>query len=248
MRPCPHCGADVGDASPAYCPTCRGPLLGQRTEIPPPPPGVEFDRSVDPFAFEEAPAEAEAEPSLPAFDPIPQPVGSPSPRGNTLKNVLRGGFLLLVLGPAAWGAIDGAFNGADRSDSGVISEAGDLEVTELQAGDCFDLPAGTEDEVEIQEVEALPCADAHENEVYVVTNYVASDSFPGEVAIWEFADQFCLTAFETYVGMSYEDSILDFGYFYPSREGWADGDHEVTCVLYDFNGGNLTGSMKGAGV
>ncbi len=46
MTPCPHCGADVGDASPAYCPSCRGPLLGQRSEgVEVPPPGVEFDRS-----------------------------------------------------------------------------------------------------------------------------------------------------------------------------------------------------------
>lgn len=244
MRPCPHCGADVGDASPAYCPTCRGPLLGQRTDIPPPPPGVEFDRSADPFT--DAEDQPDSEPAFNPFDPIPQPVGSPPPRGNTLKNVLRGGFLLLILGPAAWGAINGAVNGADRNDAGVIEEAGDLEVLDLRVGDCFNLPSGTEDEVEINKVEAVPCNEGHENEVYVVTNYVASSSYPGETEIWDFADQFCLTAFDTFVGMAYEDSLLDFGYFYPSSEGWDDGDHGVTCVLYDLNGGMLTGSMRGA--
>jgi len=243
MRPCPHCGADVGDASPAYCPTCRGPLLGQRREIPPPPPGVEFDRSADPFKLEGQ----DAETYVASHEPPPAPVMAPS-RGFPLKNVLRGGFLLLILGPVVWGAIDGAVNGADRNDSGIISEAGDLEVTELRAGDCFNLPEGTADNEEIQEVEAVPCTDLHENEVYVVTNYVASDSFPGEPALWDFADQFCLTAFETYVSAAYEDSVLDFGYFYPSREGWEDGDHAVTCVLYDYNGVMLTGSMRGSGV
>lgn len=244
MRPCPHCGADVGDASPAYCPTCRGPLLGQRTEIPPPPPGVEFDRSTDPFVLEEdGPDDGSPHPVL---DPIPQLVGSPPPRGNALKNVLRGGFLLLVLGPVAWGFLDGAVNGADRNDSGVVVEAGDLEVTELRPGDCFNLPAGTEDDAEIMEVEAVPCSETHENEVYVVTNYVAGDSYPGDVALWDFADQFCVTAFDTYVGMAYEESLLDFGYFYPNEDGWAEGDQAVTCVLYDFNGATLSGSMKGA--
>lgn len=244
MRPCPHCGADVGDASPAYCPVCRGPLLGQRTDLPPPPPGVEFDRSADPFGS----AGAGSEEDLPDLHPIPQPLGSAPPRGSALKNILRGGFLLLVLGPVAWGFIDGAVNGADRDDSGVIVETGDLEVTELRAGDCFNLPPGTEDDEEILEVEAVPCSEAHENEVYVITNYVAADSYPGDVALWDFADQFCVTAFDTYVGMAYEESLLDFGYFYPNRDGWADGDKEITCVLYDFNGTMLTGSMKGSGV
>ena len=164
-----------------------------------------------------------------------------------MKNILRVGFLLLILGPVVWGFLDGAINSADRSDAGAIVEAGDLEVIELRAGDCFDLPAGTEDDQEVMEVEAIPCNEVHENEVYVVTNYVpGGSSYPGELAIWDFADQFCLTAFDTYVGLAYEDSVLDFGYFYPNREGWEDGDHEITCVLYDFGGAMLTGSMRGA--
>jgi len=244
MRPCPHCGADVGDASPAYCPKCRGPLLGQRTDLPPPPPGVEFDRGTDPYG--PGGEGQDGDTSLATFEPIPQPVASVPARGHVLKNFLRGGFLLLVLGPAAWGFIDGALNGADRNDSGVIAEAGDLEVNELRVGDCFDLPSGTEDDTEIMEVEAIPCGEAHQNEVYVVTNYGGSDSYPGEAAVWDYADQFCLSAFNTFVGMAYEDSTLDFGYFYPSPDGWADGDTEIACVLYDYTGAPLAGSMRGA--
>ncbi len=242
MKPCPHCSADVGDASPAYCPTCRGPLLGQRRDLPPPPPGVEFDREVDQYSLEGQ----DAETYVAAQEIPPPPVTTPSGRGFPLKNVLRGGFLLLVLAPTAWGLIDGALNGADRTDAGIIVEAGDLEVTELRAGDCFDMPSGAEDAVEITDVDAIPCNEPHENEVYVTTNYTPSESFPGETAIWDFADQFCLTAFDTFVSIAYEDSILEFGYFYPSEEGWGDGDHTITCVLYDLNASLLTGSMRGA--
>jgi hypothetical protein len=145
-----------------------------------------------------------------------------------------------------WGFIDGAMNGADRNDLGVIEGAGDLEVMELRVGDCFNLAAGDENAVEVDEVEAVPCTEPHENEVYVVTNYTGTDSYPGEQAIWEFADQFCLTAFETFVGMPYQDSLLDFGYFYPSREGWDEDDRGITCVVYDYNGAMLTGSMRGS--
>ena len=243
MRPCPHCGADVGDASPAYCPTCRGPLLGQRTDLPPPPPGIEFDRTTDPFALEGQDVES----YVAAHEVPPPPVmAPPAARGFPLRNVLRGGFLLLVLAPTAWGFINGALNGADRDDSGVIVKAGDLEVAELRAGDCFDLSSGDETATDIDKVEAIPCNQAHENEVFVITNYVASEAYPGEFAIWDFADQFCVTAFDTFVSMAYEDSALDFGYFYPSEEGWADGDEAVACVLYNVDGAPMVGSMRGA--
>ena len=242
MTPCPHCGVDVGDASPAYCPACRGPLLGQRRDIPPPPPGVEYVRSVDPVPVEEDDGFPPEPPPM-----MPEQISTAPSRGSTLKNVLGGAFLLLILGPAVWGFIDGVVNSADRSDSGVIESAGDLAVMDLRIGDCFNLPPGTEDDVEIEEVEAVPCGQAHENEVYVVTNYSGSETWPGELAIWDFADQFCLTAFETFVGVPYEDSLLDFGYFYPSVEGWEEEDDRgVTCVVYDYNGAMLTGSMRGA--
>ncbi len=259
MQPCPHCGADVGDASPAYCPTCRGPLLGQRRDVAPPLPGVEFDRAAeianpfdpvdgDPFGDDEGYPRAEhqgEDQPLTTFE-LPQPADAPMSRGFAIKNILRGGFLLLILGPLVWGFVDGAINGADRDDSGSVVKAGDLEVTELEVGDCFDLPAGSENDVEVLEVEAIPCSEAHDNEVYVVTNYVAGEDYPGELAIWDFADDFCLTAFDTFVGLAYEDSLLDFGYFYPSPEGWSEGDQEIACVLYDINGAPLTGSMRGA--
>lgn len=240
MRPCPHCAADIGDASPAYCPACRGPLLGQRADLPPPPPGIEFDRAHDPFEMEGQ----EVETYVSTHEPPSPPVMAPT-RGFALKNLIRGGFLVLVLAPTAWGIIDGALIGADRNDSGAIVKAGDLDVTELQAGDCFDMPAGSESATDITEVKAIPCSDAHENEVYVATNYLSSDGYPGEAAMWEYADQFCVTAFDTFVSTAYEDSLLDFGYFYPSEEGWAQGDQAITCVLYDFNGALLTGSMRG---
>jgi hypothetical protein len=186
----------------------------------------------------------EVETYVSTHEPPSPPVMAPT-RGFALKNLIRGGFLVLVLAPTAWGIIDGALIGADRNDSGAIVKAGDLDVTELQAGDCFDMPAGSETATDITEVKAIPCSDAHENEVYVATNYLSSDGYPGEAAMWEYADQFCVTAFDTFVSTSYEDSLLDFGYFYPSEEGWAQGDQAITCVLYDFNGALLTGSMRG---
>jgi hypothetical protein len=217
-------------------------LLGQRTDIPPPPPGVEFDRSEDPFAL----VGQDAESYVATHAPPVEPAGPPPSRGFAFKNILRGGLLLLVLGPMAWGFIDGALNGAERDDSGTIAKAGDLEVTDLRVGDCFDMAPGDETATDVTEVVAVPCSDPHENEVYVATNYVGSDSYPGEATIWDYANQFCITAFDTFVDIAYEDSLLDFGYFYPSEEGWAQGDHAITCVLYDFNGTPLTGSMRGA--
>ncbi len=235
MTPCPHCGADVGDASPAYCPSCRGPLLGQRREdVEVPPPGVEFDRSL--LVAEEDQGD---EAGLPPLGAVP----SPSPSG--LKTALRIGAVLLILGPTAWGFLSRTLNSAERDATGVVIEAGDLAVTDLQVGDCFDLDP---DEVFVEEVRAIPCAEPHLNETYSVTHYPGSGGpYPGEPAIFEWADQTCYTAFSDYVGIAYEDSLLDFGYFYPDTEGWEQGDNGITCVLYELDGRLLRGSMRGSG-
>lgn len=238
MTPCPHCGADVGDASPAYCPVCRGPLLGQRTrDVAAPPPNVEFDRS-HPYAT--SPTRDED----PVFSP-PMPAGPPESARKGLRTALRLGALALIVGPTAWGLIDRAVNSAERDDTGVVVGQGDMAVTDLQVGDCFDFADAGDDYVE--EVRAVPCSEPHANETYVVTNYPGGKDYPGEPAIFEWADQSCLSAFSAYVGKAYEDSALEFGYFYPDADGWEQGDHGITCVLYDVGGSRLTGSVRDSG-
>ena len=58
----------------------------------------------------------------------------------------------------------------------------------------------------------------------------------------------CLSEFESYVGIAYEDSRLDVSYIFPVRDGWeSEGDREFICFLYDLNLEKLSGSMQGSG-
>ena len=60
----------------------------------------------------------------------------------------------------------------------------------------------------------------------------------------EFVIDECMPAFGSYVGLSYEESRLDFMHTYPVKEGWDDGDRVFQCALYDPGDPELTQSMR----
>ena len=125
---------------------------------------------------------------------------------------------------------------------------GDKSVYSLEVGDCFDDPASQSAEVE--GVDETPCSESHDNEVYAVADHPASGDapYPGAEAIDAYSSGYCLSEFESYVGIDYQESILEVGYFFPIRDGWEDADdREVVCFLYDLNLAKLTGSMEGSG-
>lgn len=117
-------------------------------------------------------------------------------------------------------------------------------VFELEVGDCFDDPA---DFADVSNVITAECSQPHDNEVYA-NLIVDLDSFPGNEAMQETADEMCLPEFEPYVGREWDTSALDYGWFHPTADSWADGDRIVTCFLYDGNLEKLTGSMRNSGV
>lgn len=116
---------------------------------------------------------------------------------------------------------------------------------ELAVGDCFDDPPNVgEEEFELERVRSIPCADPHDNEVFANVNYPGA---PGEFPTMEEFDAFvaeaCLPAFASYVGIPYEASELYISYLWPTAEGWALGDREITCFIY-LPGGQLEGTVR----
>jgi hypothetical protein len=77
---------------------------------------------------------------------------------------------------------------------------------------------------------------------------MAEGPFPGPEATLDEADTVCFDSFKGYVGSDYETSALGYDTLYPSAASWKSGDRIILCSLYDFNGGLLTGSMKGTGI
>ena len=111
---------------------------------------------------------------------------------------------------------------------------GEGDVFSLEVGDCMD-DFGTADD--ISSVPIVDCNEEHDAEVYA-TEDIDSDSFPGESGVSDAAEEICIGAWEDFVGIPYEESLLDYGALTPSEESWALGDKEVVCTIskYDENG------------
>ena len=57
----------------------------------------------------------------------------------------------------------------------------------------------------------------------------------------------CLGEFEGYVGRELEVSALDFYRLWPEQGLWDSGTRIGECLLFDFDGGQLTGSAYQSG-
>lgn len=133
---------------------------------------------------------------------------------------------------------------AERDGRGRVAEAGQLSVFELAEGDCFDGGATGE---ELGDVDALPCDEAHEHEVFALLTHPdpAGAPFPGRERIIAFAERRCVERFAEYVGAAYGVSDLEIALIPPEERSWTEkDDRTIACVLHDAEGQRLTGSKK----
>ncbi|MBW3666551.1 MAG: septum formation family protein [Actinobacteria bacterium] len=138
-----------------------------------------------------------------------------------------------------------ACGGATRSEGGAITEEGRVSALDVEVGDCFDDP---DDFGAITSVEAIPCDQLHDNEVFALPQHPAgpSEPYPGDDALNSYAEEACVEAFADYVGIPYEESVFPLGTISPGADTWEDGDREIICILYDPGLEKLEGSMRGA--
>jgi hypothetical protein len=126
-------------------------------------------------------------------------------------------------------------------------KAGASTLFHLRAGECFNSSAGTAGRtVEVEDVTSVPCADAHDGEVFAVVAHPATADarYPGDAAVADFAAAECLQQFPAYTGAGYDDSDLQVASVRPDHDSWADkDDREVACVLYQKDA-TLTGSRR----
>ncbi|WP_203138700.1 septum formation family protein [Microbacterium sp. JZ31] len=159
------------------------------------------------------------------------------------------GTLVIALtlgGCAAIGDLLGG--GPDRdADTGEFTESGDVDVFDLQVGDCLNLG----ETGELSSAAVVPCSEPHTEEIFHEFQMEDGD-WPGEDAVEQAADEGCYAAFEAFVGTAYEDSTLDYVFLSPLEDGWNDPNVEdrlVQCVIYeptDDGPKELTGSLEGA--
>lgn len=123
----------------------------------------------------------------------------------------------------------------------VFDPAGQLEASLAGVGDAFALPGvGACLDVDARQVD---CAAEHDSEIFLITDLVG-DEYPGDAAVDDEALRLCIDSFAEYVGVDYEDSVLDFFYITPVEPSWEFGDRTVQCAVFD-PAGPLTGSVQG---
>ena len=136
-------------------------------------------------------------------------------------------------------------DGSVRDESGAIIEGGEVGVNALQLGDCFN-DTSTDEVIDIITVDAVPCAEPHDNEVYYL-GALPEGEYPGDDLVEELVSDQCLTVFEAFAGITYTESMLEIGYIFPPEVSWNQGDRGYICMVYDVSLSPLEGSMRGQG-
>ncbi|WP_262002619.1 DUF2510 domain-containing protein [Microbacterium sp. Mcb102] len=138
---------------------------------------------------------------------------------------------------------DAAASAEERTDPASIEGAEMVPFAELEVGDCLPF-VDYEDTGQIYELPVVPCERPHTDEVYFIFE-VDEEAFPGDDALGEAAWDGCASHFDAYVGIAYEDSVLDFYTYQPTETSWARADDRtVQCILYSYE--DVTGTLEGA--
>ncbi len=113
----------------------------------------------------------------------------------------------------------------------------------LEVGTCFD----DQESTEISSVPEVDCSEPHDNEVFALIDYTATDVYPGTAEMNQIGSELCIEQFDEYVGIAYLESALDVFSITPTQSSWDDDDdREIICALYNLDLSKLTGSMEGA--
>ncbi|WP_050760907.1 septum formation family protein [Aeromicrobium marinum] len=113
-----------------------------------------------------------------------------------------------------------------------------VDIAEIAPDDCLaETPPDSADALEV-----VPCDEPHREQAYGTFDLPAG-TYPGEDQVIDAAESGCLELFEPWVGESYDDSVLDFSFFYPVEQNWPE-DREVLCIAISFD--EVTESLKGS--
>jgi len=151
---------------------------------------------------------------------------------------------ILAIGLSGCSVIENIFPAqAERDDeTNEVKEAGEADVFTMAVGDCLN----DQDADVVETIPAVPCTEPHDFEAYYSFDLTGEGEYPGLETIEGEADQGCYDAFPAFVGIAYEDSALDYSYFYPTEESWGASDREIMCIIYDAepNTGTLAGAAR----
>ena len=115
-------------------------------------------------------------------------------------------------------------------------------LSESPPGPCFDLE--TESGV-VTGWNEVSCEGPRQVEVSFAALF-EEGPFPGDDYLNDNGADTCLNAFETYVGISPDQSEYDVNWLVPTEDQWADGVRKGICLVVRDDGSPLTGTVKGS--
>lgn len=158
-----------------------------------------------------------------------------SRRARSLLTVAALGFAVASCSDAA------TQDDTTRDDGGEVVEGGEVGTLSLKVGDCL----AEEAEGEIESVPVVPCSEPHDSELFHSFE-IPGDDFPGVDEVQTIAVDTCTEEFESFIGVSYEDSVWDITAVYPTEETWDQiDDREIICGVFPISDEDTTGSARG---
>lgn len=155
----------------------------------------------------------------------------------------------IILG-AVWLALGvGAVILGHNDIAGMLGIGGTSATHSVSAGQCIDVDqVGARD----SEFTVTTCAQPHDAEVFGVATVRDANgnptwSFPGDEAVTEQADNWCVTEFASYVGSTPETSDLNLHFIAPNEDSWRAGARSIVCYVVPTDGSQLeAGTVRGS--
>jgi hypothetical protein len=161
-------------------------------------------------------------------------------KGMAIAGLAISGVWIVI---AAAGFAVAAFGHVGRGSGGSIVTAGKVAAADLRVGDCIEFPSAST--TTVKTFDAVPCSQPHDAEAYAGGTLPLTGDWPGESQVQQTTDQKCSDAFEPFVGVGIDATVLQVSYFYPEQDAWTQGDRGYICVVgSDVN--KTTGTLKGA--
>lgn len=119
-----------------------------------------------------------------------------------------------------------------------------VPVADLTVGTCFNDP---KDFDYTQPLVTLPCPTPHTNEVFALVDSELNGDYPGEDSLYFSGVEQCKPNFEPYIGLPYEESVLEIYVLFPTQSEWESGLRTLTCLVYDPENFVLDRSVRDSG-
>jgi hypothetical protein len=117
---------------------------------------------------------------------------------------------------------------AGGGDDGTNAEAVAIGAKELRVGNCITDANSTKGDVKT--FDAVDCTQPHNGEVFTVIP-LWDGPYRGKEAVTAEGQRGCRARLRRQAtAKAFRDKRLGFKFVYPTKQSWAQGDHEVTCL------------------